>query len=223
MTTARPTNDPIVDARTSRPRPSSASRASCDSRSAARRSSSARRLTRNPMTLRSRPTGSTRPRRSTVSPSSTAAAARASSASEPPSPSISRTAGTRARARAAASSWVWDPPGATTARAGAGMMARSPDSRASNAGTRALRTRTQATSRSARSGSRAPGGPPTDRAVGKSAPWRSRNVAIVVAVRDPSQAARRAAAQAGQAGQAAAAAAMFGQAAAMFRLGTDSR
>ena len=47
----------MVAACMSRPRPSSANRASCDSRSAARRSSSARRLTRNPMTLRSRATG----------------------------------------------------------------------------------------------------------------------------------------------------------------------
>ena len=58
MTTARPRNEPIVAACMSRPRPSSANRASCASRSAARRSSSARRLTRNPMTLRSRATGS---------------------------------------------------------------------------------------------------------------------------------------------------------------------
>ena len=70
----------------------------------------------------------------------------------PVSPSTRSTAGTRARASATASSWICDGPGATTASAGAGMIARSPVSSASNAGTRGLRTRTQPTSRSARSG-----------------------------------------------------------------------
>ena len=50
-------------------------------------------------------------------------------------PSTRRTAGTRACASATIRSWSWAGPGATTASAGAGMIARSPVSSASNAGT----------------------------------------------------------------------------------------
>ena len=167
---------PIAAARTSRPRPSRASRASWPSSSAARWSSSARRLTRKPITLRSSWIGSTRAIRNvtTARPDRRRPRARRRRRRRPrprraaaPAPGPGRTPrrGRRPPRR----------PGATTASDELGTIARSPGSSASNAGTRAFITRTQRDlARGARRG-RAAG---SARAVGKIASRTSRRLAI---------------------------------------------
>ena len=141
---------------------------------AARWSSSARRLTRKPMTLRSSWTGSARAIRKATRPARPAAASSASNAASSGSPSTNSRAGTWARANASIRPAAPSAPGATTASDEVGMIARSPGSRPSKAGTRAFITRTQEISRDASSG-------PTGligRAVGKIASRTSRRLAI---------------------------------------------
>ena len=153
--TARPRN--AADRRDERRRGRSPARASRSSRRLELRppgrSSSARRLTRKPMTLRSSAAGSTPASRKREQPGR-------DRPREPRAPGRAAGVGgrrprrggapaTRARASAVDEGRRSPPaPGATTARAPAGTIARSPGSRASNAGTRAFRTRTQPTSRS---------------------------------------------------------------------------